>query len=146
MKSISGRVRVHVFICTRTPEAQHDIAQRFCIHNDRPGHAQFRLHPNGRRVGIDARHVECDRAHANAVDVAFGFLKKEGNGVALRGSIYVVRAFGVHEGDGLPHRNGEFAGREKEIGQIDRGICFALRLGNHGIQAGDDEEEGKVFF
>ena len=112
--------------------------------NDCPGHAQFWLYPDGRRVGVDARHVEGDRAHADAVDVAFGFLKKEGNGVALRGSVYVVRAFGVHEGDSLTYRNGEFAGREKEVGQVNRGICFALCLGNNGIQADEDEEEGKV--
>ena len=100
------------------------IRQRLGIHNDRPSHAKFRLHPNGRSERVNSRHVESDRAHADAIDVAFGLLKKEGNGIALCSAVDVVRAFRVYEGDGLSNGNREIARRENEVSQVDRGICF----------------------
>jgi len=56
-----------------------------------------------------------------------------------------VRAFRVHEGDGLPHRNREFAGCENEVSQVDSGVCFALSLCKSRVQAGEYEKEGEVF-
>ena len=143
LKGIRGRVRIHAFILPRSPKTQHDVTQRFRIHDDRPSHAQFRLHPNRRGERVDARHIEGDGAHAYAVDVAFGFLKEERDGVALGRAIHVVRAFRVHEGHRFSHRNGELIRRKKEICEVDRSICFALgpcRAHANGREQRDDFE------
>jgi hypothetical protein len=46
-----------------------------------------------------------------------------------------VRAFRVYESDGLAHGNGEFAGRENEIGEVNSSVRLALGMDIYYSQA-----------
>ena len=90
-----------------------------------------------------------DKPHKELVDSRYQSLNRHGpiahalkSGDTL--AVHVVRAFRVHEGHRFPHRNGELIRSEKEICEVDRGICFALapcRARAHGREQRDDFEE-----